>query len=329
MNDQDRELIIRHLLENACEEDKAKVSEKLKDSAEFRELLLDHLDIEAFLHSEAKAGSFAEDQEAFFHRLEAPSKKTAKVIPFTRRTWFRTVVTTSAAAACVMLGLVLLNPSPLNAASALQRVIDAAMAAGDRTYLVSVTRGAPQPPGPRGRGVTQEKAQVYLRGTNQWLVTQDLTDGSGQRISGFDGEQSWTVSGNNTVYVADSADQFRRNLPGASVDVPFLNLHEQLRDLRENYHISLDKDKDSGLPLLRAIKKSRDINGPREFLIWFDPDSGIIRRLDVRRPVSGTPRILRMDLVEQSPLPADFFSHAAHHEPERPVSHDSPQRNRR
>ncbi|MEM7146697.1 MAG: hypothetical protein AAF591_16300 [Verrucomicrobiota bacterium] len=329
MNEQDRELILRHLLENASEDDAEKINEKLKESAEFRELLLDHLDIEAFLHSEAKAGSFAEDQEAFFHRLEAPAEKTAKVVPFTRRTWFRTVVTTSAAAACVMLGFVFLNPSPLNAASALQRVIDAAMAAGDRTYVVSVTRGAPQPPGPRGHEVTQEQAQVYLRGTNQWLVTQDLTNGSGQRITGFDGEQSWTVSGSNTVYVADNAEQFRRNLPGANVDVPFLNLHEQLEDLRENYDITLSDDQDSGLPLLRALKKSRDINGPRELLIWFDPESGIIRRLDVRRPVSGTPRILRMDLVEQSPLPADFFSHPAHHEPERPVSHDPPRRNRR
>ena len=83
MNDSDRQLISDALLGNTSEEDAAKLGAKLETSAEFRERFLDQLDVEAFLHAEAKAGAFAEDPQAFFEQLEDESE-SPKIVPFTR-----------------------------------------------------------------------------------------------------------------------------------------------------------------------------------------------------------------------------------------------------
>ena len=132
MNDDDRQLIVGSLLGDVTDEEVSQLSRKLEESAEFREGFLDQLDIEAFLSAEANAGAFAEDKAAFFSELETAGE--AKIVPFTRRLWFRALAATTAAAACLMLFFGVLAPRPLSAASALEKMIDAAREAGDRTY---------------------------------------------------------------------------------------------------------------------------------------------------------------------------------------------------
>lgn len=331
MSEPDQEqLVVDVLTGDATDEQREKIAANLSSSDEFLEHFLDQIDVEVFLSSEAKAGAFAEDREALFSQLE-DSREPSKVVPITRRFWFRVLATTSAAAACLMLILGVFAPRPLSAANALQQLIEASRKAGDRTYSVSVLQGNAELPQRGGQTLTLEDAIVHLRGTDRYVAIQDLTDGSGQRITGFDGEQSWTLVGDEPVYVSDDPTRFRRFLPGGKFDLPFINLHDQLEELRDGYEIELSDDEKTGHRILHAFRKTRGgTRSPRELLISFEPESGVVVSLEFRRPTKlrGRP-LIRLDLVGQRDLPADFFSHSAHHEAERPVTDGQPRRRAR
>ncbi|MEM9480713.1 MAG: hypothetical protein AAGA58_13750 [Verrucomicrobiota bacterium] len=330
MNASDRQLVIDSLHGTANAEEASQLGKKLEESPELRELFLDHLDVQVFLHAEAKAGAFAEDRDAFFGDLENDRQTEPKIVPFLQRRWTRTIIATSAAAACLVLAFAFFSPQPLSAAVALEKMIEAAKSAGDRTYSVSVVRGSTERTVPGGQEVSLEDATVYVRGTNQYVVFQNLTDGTGKRITGFDGTQSWTFTGDNPVYVSDNPDLFRRDLPGGGLDLPFVDLQQKLEELREGYDVKLIENDRRGKLRLRAVKKSREFRGPREVLIRFEQDSGLIRSIEFNRPdrTQRGPRIVHLELINDSPLPPDFFSHSMHHEPDRPVEVETRRRKR-
>ena len=85
--------------------------------------------------------------------------------------------------------------------------------------------------------------------------------------------------------------------------------------------LSLRDAEDSGLRRLSASKKSRNVRGPRDVEIWFDPNSGTILKLELYGlpQARGGPRAIRLSLTDQLDLGADFFSHAAHHEDGREI----------
>jgi hypothetical protein len=219
----------------------------------------------------------------------------------------------------------LLLTRPLDASAALQQVIEAASQTGDRTYTVSVLKGDPVRPISGGRSLTLEGAIVYLRGSDRYVVVQNLTDGTRRRTTGFDGEQSWSFIGSGAVNVSDDPRRFRSNLPGSRHDFAFTNLHDELVSLRDGYDVQLRDADDSGLRRLSAFKRSRTVRGPREVEIWFDPVSGTIRKLELYGLPQGRggPRAIRLSLTDQRDLGADFFSHTAHHEAGRKIRTES------
>jgi hypothetical protein len=241
-----------------------------------------------------------------------------------RRLWLGAAAGAAAAILVVFLGLLLTRP--LDASAALQQVIDAASQARDRTYTVSVLQGNPVRPISGGRSLSLEGAVVYLRGKDRYVVIQDLTDGERQRTTGFDGKESWSFIGNGAVKVSDDPRRFSGNLPGSHHDFAFTNLHDELESLGEGYDIELRDAQDSGTRRLSASKKSRDVRGPREVEIWFDPDSGTIQKLELYGLPKGRggPRAIRLTLTDQHDLGADFFSHAAHHEAGRTIRKNLP-----
>ena len=165
-----------------------------------------------------------------------------------------------------------------------------------------------------------------MRGKNRYVVVQNLTDGERQRTTGFDGKESWSFIGNGAVNVSEDPRRFRSNLPGSHHDFAFTNLHDELESLGESYDIQLRDDEEAGMRRLSASKKSRDVRGPREVEIWFDPDSRTILKLELYGLPRGRggPRAIRLSLSDQRDLGADFFSHAAHHEAGRPIRKNSP-----
>ena len=153
-------------------------------------------------------------------------------------------------------------------------------------------------------------------------MMEDLTDGTGQRVTGYDGQQSWTFSGDGPVLVSDDPQAFRRVVPTGKQELPFFNLHDALISLQEGYQIELSEEETNGTRYLRAYEKTKGVRGPREMHIWFDSESGIVQQLRLIPPGArfrDGPRRILLELVDQEALPTDFFSHTYHHEPDRPV----------
>lgn len=226
----------------------------------------------------------------------------------------------AAAAALIVIGSALILLTPASASAALARVMEA-MQRGDRSYRIEVLEGDARQMMNNGNSVTYEGAALHLRGDRQFVLVRPIIEG-GQRFTGSDGSENWDFSGSGPVKVSRDPKRFRGGLPGEQQDAVFLDLRGQLSRLQSGYDISLEDVPDNAdLALLKARKKDREVRGPNEMQLTFRRESGVIVTLEMHGlpRARGGPDALRLTLASDTALPPDFFSHAAHHEPGRPV----------
>ena len=71
-----------------------------------------------------------------------------------------------------------------------------------------------------------------------------------------------------------------------------------------------------GLKLMKAVRRSSAQGGPKDVWIWYEPETGQIRRMRMDRlPMArGGPRSITLDLISTDTLPDGFYSHEFHHE---------------
>ncbi|MBT3912779.1 MAG: hypothetical protein HOF22_06235 [Verrucomicrobia bacterium] len=162
-------------------------------------------------------------------------------------------------------------------------------------------------------------------------MMQKITNG-GQRLTGCDGELAWAmrvdspVHKNDKVHVSSDLSRFRSGLPGHQNELPFINLNDQLNQLQDKYEVELLPEagrevEGRVMTGLLGIKKSRDVGGPKRIEIWADQQTGVIQRMimDGMPRAKGGPRSLILELISQTELPVDFYSHTSHHEPNRKI----------
>ncbi|MDF1841747.1 MAG: hypothetical protein P1U77_09945 [Rubripirellula sp.] len=258
-----------------------------------------------------------------------------------RRFAILTSALTIGAAVLVMLGL-LGPPQNVSAAMAsLEKVIDAAAKPFDRTYSVSVIEEYPR--GKKPRNLSQEAwereaeeeidgATLFVSGANQFVLSVMLRSGI-MRTIGCDGKVSWAFRENGPVHVSTDLSRFRGGVPGGQQDLPFMNMHANLSQLRSGYEVELKDKEDVAndgtiLSQLVGVRQSRDVRGPKRIDIWFDANSGTVHRilLDGLPRGRGGPKSVMLELEDQSDLPSGFFSHGAHHEPGKRIRYEDRQR---
>ena len=238
-----------------------------------------------------------------------------------------------AAAAVVLLAvalshLVLSNP----AMAALDRMIAAVEMGGDRAYFIALRdqthgggrhrRPTTQEESPPPRKATLDGATLYLRGKDMFVLERPSSSGK-MAVSGFDGRQGWFVRPNRPVLVSDDPARFRIPMPEDLAAVLSLDMKATLERIRDRYgveHLGGEALGDeTGGPAwthLRATKRDHEVRGPKVVELWSHPDSGLLRRIvfeNVKVQGQPTPRHITIDLVSQTPLPADWFTHQAHH----------------
>lgn len=245
-----------------------------------------------------------------------------------------------AVAVIFMVSLVVPHQSAAAAMASLEKVLEAIAQPFDRTYEMHVVEEYPRDKRPRN--LAQENwerkseeqidgARLYVRGADTFVFARKLTTG-GQRVSGCDGLQSWAFREDGPVHVSSDPSRFRGGIPGEQQDMPFINMHSQLEQLRSGYDVELDQHEESafdGTVLSRLVgtRKSQDVRGPKRVEIWFNAQNGTIHRLVLDGlPRGGGPKSVKLDLVSQSDLGQNFFSHESHHEPDRRVRYEEPQR---
>jgi outer membrane lipoprotein-sorting protein len=103
-------------------------------------------------------------------------------------------------------------------------------------------------------------------------------------------------------------------------NVPFTDLHQTLERIRVDYTVGhLDQTPlPSGGASLRHVqvrRNSREVKGPETIEIWADPKTGMPKRIVFdRAKIQGSqqPCRLTFDLVDEEPLPADWFTPTPH-----------------
>lgn len=238
----------------------------------------------------------------------------------------RRPVLAASAAALLVSALVLvkgLGDRRVSAAeAALGRLIEAQGRAGDRTYrVVSLDAGSAVTDGTPSRGrprPTIEGALLHVRGDGQYVLVR-RPGRPEEFVTGSDGHESWSVPPDGSIRVSADAARFRGAVPGEQQGLPFLDLRSALDRLREAYELTLNDG------CLVAHKRSAAYRGPRDVTVWFNPASGVIRRLrmDGMPQAQGGPRSVALELMDQRDLGAEFFGHAAHHGPDRRVVRES------
>jgi hypothetical protein len=315
MNDDTKSLVNRYLDGVLTEAEEAElnlwVQAAPENAAAFAEMVRFHDRLHALMQATAVIDS----------NFGKPERKpTPAGSGWARRSWRRMSLVGGLAALAALAFTVLWGSqgAPANAATELNRLIDASASLRDRTYRITSLDPNPAPIEPRQAPI--DAATLYISPPDRYVLVRRFPDG---RIytTGFDGEYNWAAPPDGAVRLSRDPLRFRGALPGHQHGIPFADLRSDLVQLRDAYAVSrLDRD-GAGRPGLRAEKKSREYRGPNRVDLWYDPASGVIHRMVFEGlPMArGGPRSVAVDLLEQRQLGADFFKHQAHHGPDRRV----------
>jgi hypothetical protein len=308
------ELAPRILHGQADDIERAELGRLLAQSPENRRRFLDHTALHSLLAQGAKAGAFADNKVEYFRRMAAmPVAKPRRFL----KVWL------PAAAAMVAVCLIAISLLSVTATAALDRVIAAMAKNQDRTYRIEVLEpGNPESlrdRDERGRFPASshlDGATLWLRGPGQFVLRQTLPNGETRHL-GSDGVASWSIRGADTAQVSDDPQHFGGGLMAKRREIAFLDLQDQLDELKQLYQIDWLDRSGTGLWKLRGTRKSADQGGAREIELWFDPGSALLQRMILRQLPrrNGGPRGISVALQSTEPLPPDFFKHTYPHAP--------------
>lgn len=228
-----------------------------------------------------------------------------------------------AAAAALVFGFTFFMLTPNPAAAAISQIITAWGQALDRSYTITVLEGDAWQPLKDNRRVSYEGARLHLRGGTQFVLERTL-DRGGEVITGSDGTSNWDIRGKGPVRVSTDVSRFRGAIPGEYQSVPFLDLSSLLASLTADYELKLS-EAESGLQQLTAHKRHREKRGLPRMEFTFRQATGTIVSMTLHGlpEEKGGPRAVRLTLTSEAAFSADFFTHAAHHETDREIIHES------
>lgn len=292
------------------EEDREALNERLRTDAAVRTEFAQQMKLHALLT----------------WRAGAVQVTPPKVRPPVWRTTWRWAGWAAAAAIVISFSLLLLSPNP--AAAAVSQIIAAWEEAMDRTYTINVLAGDPWQPLRDGRRVGYEGATLHLRGRAAFVLVRPLNQG-GQVLTGSDGTSNWDIRGKGPVRLSKDVNRFRGGIPGEYQNVPFLDLSSLFVSLSANYDLTVrDDPADLALRHLTAKKRHRDQRGLPRMEFFFRKDTGTVVKMELHGlpEEKGGPRAVSLTLSSETALPANYFTHHAHHEPEREVIDEPAQR---
>lgn len=292
------------------------------------EAIADDLLVHAMLR-----GRFQDTPAAMQSRVDRVCRSFERASRIVWRPW--RIGLSTAAAAVVVVGLILIFSSPRDVQADFGQVLEA-FDVGDKTYQIEIGDQLPLSrrsfrPGPRraGRGRALQSsgsgtlprrldgALLYMRGRQYVLVCNTPT---GRRITkGFDGQQSWLTGPWQQPRVSDDPNLLQEDIPDDIASLLFLDLRDILHQVRANYRLYelADAEAPNGrLPVRHFVAERRRRRPalPQRIELWFDPETDQLEQiLCVEAGLRGRRRsTLRINLVDTNPLPADWFTAQAH-----------------
>ncbi len=257
-----------------------------------------------------------------------------------RVTTIRRFAATAATLLASMILLVVLwksiGDTPVSAAVVeINRLIAANLSAPDRTYRIDVEEQAaiskrelPDDAPERSRPAKPpiDRAVLHVRSGGLFVLIRQTADGQ-PFVTGSNGKISWAVKPDGSVRSSADLSRFHRDVPGHEHAMPLININVGLEQLREAYDVQLLPIQNPDDPaaelepscLIVAVRK-RGFRGPQRVEVTYSVRSGLIRQMRFVEMPYGPERLtLRMTLVDEQSLGADFFDHESHHGSDRIV----------
>ena len=247
----------------------------------------------------------------------------------------RAAAAVAIAAAVGVLAFVGLRGSSANAAQAELARIASISPAGQRTYVIHALRAdgrqrgrdqrRAEPTSPRGARAQPsiDEATLIVGTSGAYVLVRTGEDGA-RTVSGSDGRLSWNVPERGAVRVSRDPQRFRGALPGEQHDLPFVDPKDGLEALMRSYDVVLGPSRDIDGHAVRSLVATRraDVQrGPKGVELWYDPDTAVIRRMELDRlpQAQGGPRAVVLELLDESPFDPRQFMHESHHDADRLV----------
>jgi hypothetical protein len=253
--------------------------------------------------------------------IKGPAEETKPLLhPAVRtRRLSRWVLRSGLAAAAMLLiaiGLWVLTSSSKTAYASLNDILGALSKPGDRAFRIRI-----EPRDPRIQPMLHlDDAMLYLRDGKQYLLERPDPAG-GLQYDGYDGRQSWRINSGRVVEIREGLGAGGVGISAAMSDSLFENLQSTLSQVGADYTIDTFEQatkSSDGTTLSHVLARHRPsggIPGPPVIEIWADAKTGMPRQIVFEQdPVPRVPDARRMvfELVNESPLPADWFTTGAH-----------------
>ena len=323
MNDELQTLIDGYLDDQLSSEGLSRLGELIKQHPEHASRFARAMLMHDRLHAEVQADALIEEQSP---GVALPLK------PMARKRW--TVPAMAAAAVILVLAGILWHggaaPTASAAVVALDRMIEVASLAVDRVYRIRVTDPGPEGPMPpvfsggQGRKPGIDGAELCVRGSDQFVLIRYFGNGT-EFVTGSDGTIGWAVAPKGPVHLSHDRRRFRRAVPGEHEELPFIDLHAGLVELRRNYDLTLASidpmgAHSKGQSELVAVRKPGRKPGPERVVIWFDA-AGVANRIELfgLPPDELRASAVVLELDAHRELEDDFFKHERHHGADRPI----------
>lgn len=293
----------------------------------------DRIAEDRLLHAMLK-GRYRDDAGMMQRHIDEALDRLKRPARVTWRPWRAGLST--AAAAVVVLGLLLMFSAPGDVQADFEPILEA-FDRGDKTYKIEMgdrlrlsarprrgfqrrMRSGPRRQGsPRHmQGPAPNSAILYTR-ADQYVL--EFTARDGRKIAkGFDGRQSWLAGPWRKPQMTNDPNLLHAYIPEDIASLLFLDLRDILHQVGANYevHELADAEAPNGrLPMRHFIAKrhGRRSKLPRRIELWFDPTTDQLEEiLCVETGLRGPRRrqTLRISLVSTEPLPSDWFTPKAH-----------------
>lgn len=224
-------------------------------------------------------------------------------------------VSTAAALVALTVGSFVFSYAARPALASARQVLTALLQPGDRTFKIGVFPAQSEPK----HGLND--ATLYLRDGQQYLLAR-LNEKGGEVLDGYDGRISWRIRAGRLVEAQEGPGAGGLPVPKLMADAPFLDLRRTLNGIQRDYAVEqfdLAAPSVDGPPLRHMLARriSNGTKGPGTIEIWANPHTGTPRRIvfdDAKFQGNSEPRRLTFELVNETPLPANWFSAAAHQE---------------
>jgi hypothetical protein len=211
--------------------------------------------------------------------------------------------------------------SPANTAfAALQRTQATALELTDRLYRLTLEGGVVIP--------RRREAKLYARGGDRFAL--QLPTPLGGSWIGRDGNQVWSVPAAGPILVGGDPQLLGQWLPRDAAELPFLQVTTILQRMADHFDLEGPLpaepvgDRQLACPHIRGWRHATAPLGPLTIDLWYHPQTGVAERLvlnwdsedgETRRPW----KTLMLEREDAPPVADDFYTHAAHHGPARPV----------